>query len=104
MKILKQPIIVQLKDIFEDVKLIAVELKARLVHRRNLNQKVNKEGSFNYTFQLENSEKEEGVYIAESKHFLKKCNENLEFILRTFLKESKKINIYKPSEAKAIEL
>ena len=71
LKILKNPILIYLEDLYEDVILVCNKLKFKLNQRRNLNTNILKNGINNYEFQLENCKKEELVLLEETKTFLK---------------------------------
>ena len=74
LKYLKEPIIILLEDLFEDLKLVCDRLKKKLIARKNLNYIIMKKGVTNYQFKLENFKKEEKVQIDEVENFLKQVN------------------------------
>lgn len=71
LKQLKNPILIYLEDLYEDVVLVCKKLKVKLNNRRSLNSKIYKNGINNYEFKLENFKKEEEVQIDEVRGFLK---------------------------------
>ena len=72
LKFLKNPLLVFLDDLHEDVQMVSQKIGVRLNQRRNLNANILKHGINNYEFKLENCKKEENVQLLETKSFLKK--------------------------------
>lgn len=75
LKFLKNPLLVFLDDLYEDVQLVCEKITIRLNQRRNLNNNILKHGINNYEFKLKNCKKEENVQLSETRNFLKRVGD-----------------------------